>query len=134
GPEAGGPEVAGIPVIGTVEQLPALVERTGAELVYLALARHEYRAEEEALMKLGDSTAAVRLVPDLARAFTLNANVEDFAGTPVVLVTETPDQGWNAVAKRAFDLILSAFGLVVLSPLMALIALGVRLDPGGPAA
>ena len=46
-------------------------------LVYLALDRAEYAAELEALDRLSDSTAAVRLVPDLARAFTLNANVEE---------------------------------------------------------
>ena len=72
-------------------------------------------------------------MPDLAWAFTLNAGVEDFDGMPVVLVTETPGQGWNAVLKRAFDLACSAPGLVVLSPLLAAIALWVRLDSPGPA-
>jgi Undecaprenyl-phosphate glucose phosphotransferase len=124
--------VAGIPVIGSVADLPALVDRTGAELVYLALSRTEHEAELEALERLGDSTVAVRLVPDLARAFTLNASVEDFDGTPVVLVTETPEQGWNLVAKRAFDLFFSALGLIVLSPLLALIAIWIKLDSPGP--
>jgi Undecaprenyl-phosphate glucose phosphotransferase len=124
--------VEGLPVLGTVSDLPGLVERTGTELVYLALARHEHRAEEEALVRLGDSTAAVRLVPDLARAFTLNASVEDFNGMPVVLVTESPDQGWNGVLKRGFDLVFSAVGLVLLSPLLVATAIWVKLDSPGP--
>ena len=124
--------VAGHPVLGTLADLPGLVDRAGADLVYLALARSEWEAEEEALARLGDSTAAVRLVPDLARAFTLNAAVEDFEGTPVVLVTESPEQGWNAVVKRAFDLILAALGLVLLSPALLAVALWVRLDSPGP--
>ncbi len=128
-----GNEVAGVPVLGTVADLPALVERTGAEIVYLALARAEHEAEHQALEGLADSTAAVRLVPDLARAFTLNASVEDFDGMPVVLVTETPGQGWNAVLKRAFDLVFSALGLVVLSPVLLALAVWVRLDSPGPA-
>src|SRR2546427_2828278 len=94
-----GKRVADHAVVGAVSELPALVERTGAELVYVALARTEHEAELETLERLSDSTAAVRLVPDLARAFTLNASVEDFDGMPVVLVTETPDQGWNLVLK-----------------------------------
>jgi Undecaprenyl-phosphate glucose phosphotransferase len=118
--------------VGAISELPTLVERTGTELVYLALARSEYLAEEQALDQLSDSTAAVRLVPDLARAYTLNANVEDFDGTPVVLVTESPEQGWNSVLKRTFDLILAALGLVALSPLMLAIALWVKLDSPGP--
>jgi hypothetical protein len=116
-----------------VSELRALVDRDAVDLVFLALARSEYAAEEEALAQLADSTAAVRLVPDLARAFTLNASVEDFDGLPVVLVTESPGQGWNAVLKRCFDLALAAIGLLVLAPVMLAIAIWVRLDSPGPA-
>jgi len=123
---------AGVPVLGSVDDLPAIVERTRADLVYLALGRAEYLAEERALIGLQDSTAAVRLVPDLQRAFTLNASVEDFDGMPVVLVTESPGQGWNAVLKRAFDLVFATAGLVLLSPLLVAIAIWVRLDSRGP--
>jgi Undecaprenyl-phosphate glucose phosphotransferase len=127
-----GQSVEGLPVVGTVSDLPALVEQTGSDFVYVALPRAEWQAEEEALARLSDSTAAVRLIPDLARSFTLNATVEDFDGTPVVLVTESPEQGWNAVTKRAFDLVFAALGLVLLSPVFAAVALWIRLDSSGP--
>lgn len=124
--------VGGIPVLGGVADFPALAERAGAELVYLALGRAEWEAEQEALDRLSDSTVAVRLVPDLARAFTLNASVEDFDGTPVVLVTESSEQGWNQVLKRTFDLAGSGLGLVVLSPILVALAIWVKFDSPGP--
>ena len=124
--------VADLPVLGDVASLDAVVERTGAEIVYLALARAEWDAERVALERLTNSTAAVRLVPDLQRAFVLNATVEDFDGIPVVLVTETPGAGWNAVLKRGFDLVFAAAALVLLAPVMAAVALWVRLDSPGP--
>jgi len=121
-----------VPVLGTVADLPRLVEAHGAEIIYLALERREWEAEAEALALLADSTAAVRLVPDLSQAFRLNATVEDFDGMPVVLVTESPEQGWNAVVKRSFDLACSGLGLLLLSPVLAAIAILVRLDSPGP--
>jgi Undecaprenyl-phosphate glucose phosphotransferase len=127
-----GATIAGHPVLGTIRDLSELVESTGTDFVYVALARSDWQAEEEALIQLENSTVAVRLVPDLGRAYTLNAAVEEIDGLPVVLVTETPEQGWNAVIKRAFDLALSATGLIVLSPVLAAIALWVRLDSPGP--
>jgi Undecaprenyl-phosphate glucose phosphotransferase len=127
-----GSEMDGLRVVGAVADLPGLAERTHADLVYLALDRAEHEAELEALERLSDSTAAVRLIPDLSRAFTLNASVEDFDGTPVVLVTESPDQGWNLVWKRGFDLVFAALGLVLLSPVLLAIAIGVKLDSPGP--
>ena len=128
-----GNHVGPFEVVGTVADLPDLVTRTGAELVYVAFPRSEHGAEREALERLGDSTAAIRLVPDLSRTHTLNASVEDFDGTPVVLVTETPEQGWNSVLKRAFDLAISAVSLVLFAPLLAAIAIWVKLDSPGPA-
>ena len=128
-----GNHVGPFEVVGTVADLPDLVTRTGAELVYVAFPRSEHGAEREALERLGDSTAAIRLVPDLSRTHTLNASVEDFDGTPVVLVTETPEQGWNSVLKRAFDLATSAVLLVLFAPLLAAIAIWVKLDSPGPA-
>jgi len=128
-----GSRLEGYPVLGSVADLPGVVEKTGAELVYVALARTEHEAELEVLERLGDSTVAVRLVPDLARKFTLNASVEDFDGTPIVLVTESPEQGWNLVVKRGFDLVVSALLLVTLSPILLLIAIWVKLDSPGPA-
>jgi Undecaprenyl-phosphate glucose phosphotransferase len=124
--------VAGQPVIGDVTDLPGLMETQGVDLLYLAFDRQEFEAEEEALGRLSDSTAAVRLVPDLSRAFTINASIEDFDGKPVVLITESPWQGWNAVIKRSLDIVFSALALVVLGPIMLLIALWVRLGSPGP--
>jgi len=131
-PPGAGALLMGLPVVGSIGELRSLVETRGIDLVYLALARSEWREEEAALDQLSDSTAAVRLVPDLARAFTLNAAVEDFDGMPVVRVTETPDQGWNGVLKRGFDIVCSALGLVLLSPLMLAVAIWVKLDSPGP--
>ena len=122
----------GLPVLGAVADLPRLVQEHGAEIIYIALERREWQAEAEALTLLSDSTVAIRLVPDLTQAFRLNPSVEDFDGMPVVLVTESPEQGWNAVVKRTFDLACSGLGLLVVSPVLAVIALAVKLDSPGP--
>ena len=132
GAAAASPAAAEFAIVGSVADFPALAEQTGAELVYLALGRAEWEAEQDALDRLSDSTVAVRLVPDLARAFTLNASVEDFDGTPVVLVTESSEQGWNQVLKRSFDLFGATVGLIVLSPILVALALWVKLDSPGP--
>src|SRR6185436_14406431 len=62
-PMPAGTTIHDMPVLGSVSELGRIVESTGAELVYLALARPDWKAEEEALQALADSTAAVRIVP-----------------------------------------------------------------------
>ncbi|NOT34299.1 MAG: undecaprenyl-phosphate glucose phosphotransferase [Candidatus Eisenbacteria bacterium] len=131
-PPRRGETLDGHAVLGSIADLPRLVEEHGIELVYVALGRPEWKAEEETLQALADSTAAVRLVPDLTHAFRLNSSVEDFDGMPVVLVTDSPEQGWNSVLKRGFDLACAAIGLLVISPVLAILAILIRLDSPGP--
>lgn len=51
---------------------------------------------------------------------------------PAVLLVDRPLRGWDAVLKRAEDLLLGSALCVLLLPLMALIALAIRLDSPGP--
>jgi putative colanic acid biosynthesis UDP-glucose lipid carrier transferase len=59
--------------------------------------------------------------------------VDAIGEIPVVAVCETPFWGINGVLKRASDLVLASAILVVIAPLMAAIAIGVKLSSPGPA-
>jgi putative colanic acid biosynthesis UDP-glucose lipid carrier transferase len=54
-------------------------------------------------------------------------------GVPVVSLLESPFVGINGLVKRLSDLMIAALLLVLLSPLMLLIAAGVKLGSPGPA-
>jgi len=59
--------------------------------------------------------------------------VRRLADTPLAPLDVVDDPDRRAFAKRLQDLALSAFGLLVLSPLLAVLALLVKLDSKGPA-
>ena len=42
------------------------------------------------------------------------------------------DNLWNSFVKRAFDIVCSLLGLIVLSPLFLAVAIGVKLSSPGP--
>ncbi|MFA6523780.1 MAG: sugar transferase [Candidatus Peribacteraceae bacterium] len=58
--------------------------------------------------------------------------VERLGLLPLVRFQPTPLDGWGRVFKRLFDLLVSAVGLVVLSPFLLLIAISVLIDGGLP--
>jgi len=41
-------------------------------------------------------------------------------------------KSWSAFIKRAFDVVVSGIGLIILSPIFSLIALGIKRDSPGP--
>jgi hypothetical protein len=51
---------------------------------------------------------------------------------PTLDVFEQPITDWDMVLKSAFDRVVGALILVLLSPIMALVALAVKLDSPGP--
>ncbi|MBI3304848.1 sugar transferase [Candidatus Parcubacteria bacterium] len=75
---------------------------------------------------------AFKFVPNLFQTLTTNAAVETVAGVPVVELKRSRLEGWGRIAKRLIDIVGAAFGLVLFAPVMAAIALAIKLDSGGP--
>jgi len=53
-------------------------------------------------------------------------------GEPLIEVKHTPLDGWGRIMKRVFDIIASALGIIITSPIMLLTALAIKLDSDGP--
>jgi exopolysaccharide biosynthesis polyprenyl glycosylphosphotransferase len=74
----------------------------------------------------------VRIPMDvLDRAISVG-RVEDLDGTPVFSLVSGPDRALGLAAKRLIDIGAAAIGLIVLSPLLALMAVLVRVGSPGP--
>jgi exopolysaccharide production protein ExoY len=82
-----------------------------------------------ALLKQGKS---VHIIPSLLDTRLFRQSLSDVAGIPVLSVSKGELSHVQMAVKRTTDFVLSALLLIVLSPLMGLIALGVRLTSEGP--
>jgi exopolysaccharide biosynthesis polyprenyl glycosylphosphotransferase len=73
-----------------------------------------------------------KFTPNVFETQTTNIGVSTVAGIPIVELKATPLDGWGRVGKRAMDLVGATAGVVVLSPIMLALALGVKLSSKGP--
>jgi exopolysaccharide biosynthesis polyprenyl glycosylphosphotransferase len=74
----------------------------------------------------------VRIAPSTMEILVQRAEFVPGASVPLFELRPPVFDGVDFFVKRTFDLVVSALLLVVLSPLLALIALGVRLSSRGP--
>lgn len=74
----------------------------------------------------------LKLIPDLYGGVTIGAPIFRLGEFPVFALYEEPIRSLALFIKRAVDVLFSAAVLVMLSPMLALIALVVRLDSPGP--
>lgn len=121
-----------VPVLGTLEDLQRVVTEEEAALLFIALPLGAQRKTAQLLKRAEPLLLEVRVVPDLLQYFALRAGVEDLEGLPIINLTHIPLVGWNTLVKRAMDLALTTLGLVVISPLLALIGLLVWREDRGP--
>ena len=126
-------EVLGRPILGTLKDLPGVLDRNPVEQVMIALPLEEKRKTMQILEHLGKECVEVRLVPDVLEYTALSASLEDLDGTPLINLSRTPLEGWNSFAKRVIDVALSATLLIACLPFFAFIAVAIWWEDRGPA-
>jgi exopolysaccharide biosynthesis polyprenyl glycosylphosphotransferase len=115
-----------------VEELGAAIAETGAHRVIIepqALPAEEMLDFVRAVKDLG---MRVSLLPRVLDVVGTAVEFDELDGTTVLGVRRFGLTRSSRLVKRAFDLAVAIPAVVLLAPLMALIALAVRLDSGGP--
>jgi putative colanic acid biosysnthesis UDP-glucose lipid carrier transferase len=124
--------IEGVELLGHIDKLNDYVELKRVDQVWLTLPMRAEDRAKEVLEQLVHSTAEIRFVPDIYNFQLLNHSMTEVAGLPVINLTESPMNGVNAVIKAAEDILLASIILLLISPLLLLIAIGVKLSSRGP--
>ena len=127
-----GEAAAGLPVLGRLDEIEAVVDRYGIDSVLVTLPFAEIPQLLPVLESLADSHVRVSFVPDIEDARTSSLRVQHVEDLPFLEMRQVALTGIHRVFKRAFDIAVSALLLVALAPLLGAIALAVRLSSPGP--
>ena len=121
------PQSDPVPVIGQLDRLAELVERVGATDLVVALTGRPARRIQARIEQLRRNDIRVHWIPqDAIRSGRLRPSNPPGGNSP-----PWPWRG-DRIAKRALDLIGSALGLLLLSPLFAMVAVAVLATSGRP--
>lgn len=119
-------------LLGGTDKLRNILRERQIEEVIITLPWHA-RDKIIEIMKVCESTGAgVRIVPDLFQLSLSRVAVDAVGGIPLIAVKEVSISGGSLAAKRALDLVVGLLLALVLVPLMALIALFIKLTSPGP--
>ncbi len=124
--------VPGLRLLGSRADLPQVLEHVRPDEVILAEALLEEGAVLEVVEQAHAQGIKVRLAPETTELLVQRGEYVPGHGAPLFELRPPVLTGWDWAVKRAFDIVVSAFVLVVGLPLWALIALVVKLDSRGP--
>lgn len=117
---------------GTLAQLPSFIDLHSVKDVYITLPLTSQPRILALMESLQNTTASLHFVPDIFGVSIIQGRLEDMGGVPVVGLTVTPFTGVNGLVKRASDLVLATLILVLISPVMLAVAIGVKMSSPGP--
>jgi len=126
------PAIPEVPLMGGLADVPRIVESTPIEEVIITLAYREYDRLNDLILELAKLPVQVRIAPNYLNLVLYRATVEDFSGMPLINLRDPALTVYQRMVKRAFDLIVGSLTTLVALPLMAVIALAIRLDSPGP--
>ena len=124
--------IQSIPVIQTPSDLGEYLRRETIDEFWLALPLRAEARVKEILYELRHYTITTRFVLNIFEMDLLNHSITDVAGFPVLNIRTSPMKGVNRLVKALEDRLIAAMIMLLISPLMLLIAVGVKLTSRGP--
>ncbi|MBN2855737.1 MAG: undecaprenyl-phosphate glucose phosphotransferase, partial [Halothiobacillaceae bacterium] len=117
--------------VAPLDALLAYVSNHPVDEVWIAVPLDQSLQLKSVLEKLRFSTANVRFVPDLFGLFLINHGISQVMNVPMIDLTASPMTGANRIVKGVEDRVLALLIILLVSPLLVVIALGVKFSSKG---
>lgn len=131
GPDALGVR-EGVSVLGGIDDVETVMAESGAHGVVISLSSVEPARVNQLTRGLTDAGYTVRLSPGLRDIDLARFSNQEIGGRTMLVVEQVIRHGWRADAKRTFDIVMSALGLLAAMPLLIPAAIALKLDSPGP--
>ncbi|MDW8015928.1 MAG: sugar transferase [Bacteroidia bacterium] len=120
------------PYLGSVADLEKVIVKHGVHHVVIATERTDEKTLQTVLAGINGLSVEVHLVPALQDVLGGGVRVGSPIDIPWVTIGPLSPSPWYELIKRVIDIFFSACALLFLAPIMAVIAVLVRLSSPGP--
>ena len=128
-----GTQYRGVKVIGTIENLEVVLPLSHLDEIAVTLALSDYDILEQIVSLCEKSGVHTKFIPDYNSLIPNKPYTEDLNGLPVINIRYVPlTNTINKMAKRLVDIVGSAIGLILLSPILIVLAILVKTTSKGP--
>ncbi len=125
-------KVMGAPVLGTLVDIPWIIEQHNIDEVIIGLPESSHQELVGIISLCEREKVGIRVFPDVFQIMASEVGIGDLGGLPLLTIRDVALQGWRLTLKRSIDILFSGVALVLMSPFLLLTALLVKLDSPGP--
>jgi exopolysaccharide biosynthesis polyprenyl glycosylphosphotransferase len=121
-----------LPRLGASANIEQTIDRYDIQLVVVAMERSARKEVETILEKLSNKDVQIKIIPSTLDILSGSVRTSDVMGAVLSDIHTGLMPEWQQNIKRVFDVLISAFSLAFLSPLMLYAAIRTRLSSVGP--
>jgi exopolysaccharide biosynthesis polyprenyl glycosylphosphotransferase len=126
------PGELGLPRLGGLNALQTLIDQGRVDRVMIAFSRSRHEDLLRCVRVCRDAGVTVDIVPRLFEFLDGARHLEQIGDLPLVSIQVPEFTQLARASKRALDIVVASVLLVALLPVMAAIALAIKLDSRGP--
>ncbi|MFM0080497.1 undecaprenyl-phosphate glucose phosphotransferase [Paraburkholderia sediminicola] len=123
---------AHVPTFDHFEGFVGFVRRNAVREIWLALPLSEEQTILKFVNEFRDDFVNVRFIPDVRSLALFDSGVTDLIGMSAISLVGSPLPAHALLKKEIFDRIFAAFALLALTPVLAAVAVAVKLSSPGP--
>jgi putative colanic acid biosynthesis UDP-glucose lipid carrier transferase len=118
--------------LGTIDNIEAVVKSLAIDQVYMAVPLEHTARLPDVTQRLLKLNVDVNWVPDLSVFYLVSPCVRELDGRPILCLSDSPLSTSQGPIKWLEDMLLGSLLLLLTAPLMAVIALAIKLTSPGP--
>lgn len=118
--------------LGNIADIKQIIEKNQVLEVIIAIEYSEHHKIESILHNLIDSNVVIKTMPGMYEIITGKVTMTAIMGTPLIEISHHLIPPWQENLKHFLDIILSILALIIVSPLLIVLVIGVRLSSKGP--
>lgn len=118
--------------LGSIDVINALILKYKVEEVVIAIQNGKRKYVEQIIANIDDSSMVIKIMPQIQDILLGSVRMTSVMDEPLIQVSPDYMPEWQKFVKRLMDVVLSFLALLFLSPLMLILAIGVKRSSKGP--
>lgn len=120
-------------VVGNLSQIDTIIKKYDIQNVIIALENEEDNFVFDIINNLIKyQNVEVSILPRQLEIITGRVLLNDIDSVPLISLSTLSMPAWQRSVKRFFDVVISVFALIILSPYFIYVAIRIKLDSKGP--
>ena len=120
-----------LPHLGSIDDVKSIIEKYHIEEVIIAIESTEHDRINRIINKLIDTNVLIKAIPSMYDILTGRVRMSSILFTPLIQISHQLMPIWQENFKTAMDYIVASLALVITSPLIPFLILGVKLSSRG---